>query len=65
MVNHMYDVPADERRRSTWVMNQEWFDECAKIGWNGWQPAGLATMFALPVQLTDDGGVPHLVASDG
>ena len=61
MVDHMYDVAAAERRRSRWVMNDEWFFECVKIA--GCPPDKIEYFLGLPFDVRDDGGVPHLEAA--
>ena len=60
LVHQLYSVPAPRRRRSCWVMNREWYDECRKIG--GWPEPGITTMLGLPFAVTEDGGFPHLIA---
>ena len=59
LVDQLYAAPAHTRKRSRWVMNHEWWDECRKIG-GGWPEAGITTMLGLPFKITDDGGFPHL-----
>lgn len=67
LIDEFYSVPAPRRRRSAWVMNIEWLNECRKIdkispghyiGRIG-QPE---TMLGLPLYVTEDGGFPHLIA---
>ena len=61
-------VPAPERRRSRWVMSAEWLMECRRIPAPGgiyWTHLGRdwaepETLLGLPVEVRDDGGVPHL-----
>jgi hypothetical protein len=68
LVNQLYAVPPPRRRRSCWVMNQEWLNECRKIGDYPETPRIMLPTFAqeimlgLPVFVTGDGGFPHLIA---
>jgi hypothetical protein len=67
LLNELYTVPAPRRARSCWVMNQEWYDECTKIGGNprephGWPEPGCTTLLGLPFMVTEAGGFPHLIA---
>ena len=66
LVDQYYAVPPLRRPRSRWVMNQEWYDECRKIGGSGGQPgwpeAGITTMLGLPFVVAENGGFPHLIA---
>ena len=61
LVNQFYDVPPARRERSCWVMNREWWGECARIG-NWPESAPGTTMFGLPLFVTETGGFPHLIA---
>jgi hypothetical protein len=66
LVNELYSVPAPRRKRSCWVMNPEWYEECTKIGASprlgpGWPEPGVTTMLGLPFVVTEDGGFPHLI----
>jgi len=69
--SHIYvthaNVPAAERRRSRWVMSPEWLNEVRRLDgragpWTGlgrdW--AAPETILGLPIEVRDDGGVPHL-----
>ena len=61
LADQLYAVPPARRARSCWVMNHEWYDECAKIGrWRS--PGKPTTMLGLPLHVTEDGGFPHLIA---
>ena len=59
LVDQLYAVPPSRRARSCWVMNQEWYDECRKIG--DWPEPGVTTLLGLPFVVTADGGFPHLI----
>ena len=60
LVDQLYAVPPARRARSCWVMNREWYDECAEVGdWRG--PDDATTMLGLPLFVTEDGGFPHLI----
>jgi hypothetical protein len=64
------EVPAAERARSHWVMSAEWLNEVRQADlasqhgmyWTGlgrdW--AAPETLLGLPVEVREDGGVPHL-----
>lgn len=60
-----------ERRHARWVMNSEWYTECLGMRDSGgrrlWAPEPpRELLFGLPVEVRDDGGVPHLEpAHDG
>ena len=61
LVDQLYAVPPDRRKRSCWIMNQDWWDECAKLGdWPRSAPG--TTILGRPVFVTEDGGFPHLIA---
>ena len=71
LVDQLYAVPPARRRRSCWVMNLHWWNECRKIGdfpptpRVAWPPVPFTaqeTMLELPVHVTPDGGFPHLIA---
>jgi hypothetical protein len=68
LVAQLYDVPPPRRARSSWVMNQDWLNECRKIGDYPPSPRAMLPTFAqeimlgLPVYVTEDGGFPHLIA---
>jgi len=32
LLDQLYAVPPPRRKRSCWVMNPEWYEECTKIG---------------------------------
>ena len=61
-------VPALERRRSRWVMNSDWLMECRRLDGAGhglWTHLGQnwtepETLLGIPIEIRDDGGVPHL-----
>jgi HK97 family phage major capsid protein len=54
-----------------WVMSLEWFKECRKLadaaGRALWEPgqriSGPVYLLGMPVEIRDDGGVPHLEES--
>lgn len=61
LVDQLYAVPPARRARSCWIMNHEWWNECAKIGdWRG--PGDATTMLGLPFFVAENGGFPHLIA---
>ena len=59
LVDHLYSKSAPERRSMHWVMDEEWWAECKKIGV---EPTlgHAAVMLGLPVTVEDGGGIPHL-----
>ena len=71
---HVYfvhaETPAAERRRSRWVMSQEWLNEVRQADlasqrgmyWTGLgrDRAAPEMLLGLPVEVREDGGVPHL-----
>ena len=65
---HLHRALADAQPGSRWVMNPEWRNECRRMDDTGtgpiWCPALSVTepdfLFGLPVEVRDDGGVPHL-----
>jgi hypothetical protein len=68
------NVPAAERRRSHWVMNPEWYIEtrkCDTVGPAPYLPSpGHAvlepeTLFRRPIEVRENGGVPHLEPDAG
>ena len=63
LVDELYDVPPAQRYRARWVMNGEWHDEVRHMadamGKPLWRP-DLPCLLGLPVEVREDGGVPHL-----
>ncbi len=66
---HIYQAHADgPRKNSRWIMNPEWVNEARKMtdstGHALWHPSlsagGADTLLGIPVEVRDDGGVPHL-----
>lgn len=55
---HLYrtfgDTPAAERGH--WVMNPEWLTECRRL----WSPSAGTALLGLPIEISDDGGAPHI-----
>ncbi len=70
LVNAFYAQPGPCRQRSVWVMNPEWHTECHELasdldGGHLWLPHRPdERLFGLPVMVSEDGGVPHLVLMD-
>ena len=65
--DHLYreyhDMPYPARRDARWVMNAEWWDEVTGMARAMGAPPQLAppvTLFGKPVDVREDGGVPHL-----
>lgn len=67
----MVNPPPGSRYR--WVMTMDWWNECRKIDTYStlWHPGGRIPMvepdllMGIPVDIRDDGGVPHLEAAHG
>lgn len=67
--SHLSQERASRRGvKSRWVMSLEWFRECQQLDaappgrlWFPPLPAdGPVTLLGLPVEIREDGGVPHL-----
>ncbi len=73
---YIYTMEAAEPRgvKLRWVMNTEWLNECRKLDdsrgamWVRLSSAPLGTpeyLLGIPIEVRDDGGVPHLERADG
>ena len=64
LIEHLYATLDDKPHGVAvkWVMNGEWETELhAAASSLGWQPSPRpATLFGIPIEIRDDGGVPHL-----
>jgi len=64
----LYAMPPAQRQAARWVMNPEWLNEVRCLDDRGtgpfWvpglQPSAVERLLGLPVEIRDDGGVPHL-----
>jgi hypothetical protein len=68
LVDHLYSKNPAERYRMHWVMDSEWARECETMCGPGSDNAlrmAHPTMFGVPVEIRDDGGMPHLEPEDG
>jgi HK97 family phage major capsid protein len=65
---HIYQAHADgPRKDSHWAMNLEWLNEIRRLDDNAgrlvWHPSTASAplmLLGIPVEVRDDGGVPHL-----
>ncbi len=61
-------TPAAEHKVSRWVMSLEWFTECRRLDGSsgrtlyepGIKVTGPEYLLGMPVEIREDGGVPHL-----
>jgi HK97 family phage major capsid protein len=68
LIQALYDEDAATRKRSHWVMNDEWFLEVRKLTDQMGHPlylppvsvTGPEILLGLPVEIKADGGAPHL-----
>jgi HK97 family phage major capsid protein len=69
LVEHLHKMilslePA-QRRRARWVMNPEWEHDVMVLktpsGIYLWDPWPVPSLYGFPVEITPDGGAPHLV----
>lgn len=67
LLDELHNAPRDLRLYGQWVMNTEWLNECRKIDDRPSRfalhllPTGVPeTLLGLPIDIRDDGGMPHL-----
>jgi len=58
LLKMMYALSATERGNSKWVMSRDWAIELETR--NGWEGVNLGYLYGIPVEVTLEGGFPHL-----